>query len=371
MMKFNNKDINKMYIGDTLVNRVNDGDFQYMPKHDYASDYLTFDIVSGGTIAFSLQRNNTAYTKTISASTDNGQTWTEMQSGYRQSASTINVSAGDKVIFKGTNAAYGNGQNYCSTFSGSTAYFNACGNIMSLIYGDDFRGQTTLTETYTFRNLFMNTNVISAGNLILPATTLADSCYGAMFYNCRSLTSPPELPATTLVDYCYNGMFSGCRSLTVAPELPVTTLTVGCYSGMFANCNSLTTAPELPATTMTERCYSGMFEGCTSLTTAPELSATIMNNGCYNSMFSHCTSLTTAPELPATTLANNCYKYMFLLCTSLNYVKCLATDISADECTTQWMQDVSSTGTFVKASSMNDWTTGVDGIPEGWIIENV
>ena len=80
MMKFNNKDINKMYIGDTLVNRVNDGDFQYMPKHDYASDYLTFDIISGGTVVFSLQRNNTAYTKTISASTDNGQTWTEMQS---------------------------------------------------------------------------------------------------------------------------------------------------------------------------------------------------------------------------------------------------------------------------------------------------
>lgn len=29
-----------------------------------------------------------------------------------------------------------------------------------------------------------------------------------------------------------------------------------------------------------------------------------------------------------------------------------------------------STGTFVKAASMNDWTTGENGIPEGWTVEN-
>ena len=345
MMKFNNKDINKMYIRDTLVNRINDGDFQYMPpKHDYASDYLTFDIISGGTVVFSLQRNNTANTKTISASTDNGQTWTEMQSGYGSSASTINVSAGDRVIFKGMNGRYGVSNNYCSTFSGSTAYFNVEGNIMSLIYGDDFIGQTTLTEAYTFRNLFMNTNVISAGNLILPATTLATNCYTSMFYQCTSLTLPPELPATTLVVNCYYGMFEGCTSLTIAPVLSATTLAQSCYRSMFGGCTSLTSAPELPATTLVDNCYYRMFEGCTSLTIAP--------------------------ELPAITLEYQSYRNMFSGCTSLSYIKCLATDISANRCTGAWVTDVSSTGTFVKASSMNDWTTGTSGIPEGWTIEN-
>ena len=370
MMKFNNKNVNKMYIWNTLVNRINDGDFQYMAKHEYASDYLTFDIVSGGTIVFSLRSSRTGYTKTISASTDNGQTWTEMQSGYGSSASTINVSAGDKVIFKGMNAAYDNNQN-CSMFSGSTAYFNLEGNIMSLIYGDDFRGQTTLTEIYTFRNLFMNTNVISSENLILPATTLADECYYGMFYNCTSLrTVPSVLPATELTYRCYYGMFNGCRSLTTAPELPATTLTQGCYQNMFLGCTSITSAPELPATTLADYCYSSMFFGCTSLTTAPSiLPATTLANYCYSSMFRDCTNLTTAPELPSTTLATNCYSGMFRDCTSLNYAKCLATDISATSCTTRWMENVvSSTGTFVKAESMNDWPTGDSGIPNGWTV---
>ena len=61
-------------------------------------------------------------------------------------------------------------------------------------------------------------------------------------------------------------MFSGCTSLTSAPELPATTLANGCYGGMFYNCSSLTTAPAaLPATTLAIGCYAGMFQGCTSL----------------------------------------------------------------------------------------------------------
>ena len=85
-------------------------------------------------------------------------------------------------------------------------------------------------------------------------------------------------------------------------------------------------------------------------------------------MFKGCTSLTTAPELPATTLTTYCYQWMFQLCTNLNYIKCLATDISASNCTTGWVNNVASTGTFVKAASMSSWTTGTNGIPEGWTV---
>jgi hypothetical protein len=87
-------------------------------------------------------------------------------------------------------------------------------------------------------------------------------------------------------------------------------------------------------------------------------------------MFYDCSSLTTAPELPATTLAYWCYRYMFNGCSNLNYIKMLATDISADDCLYNWVKGVASTGTFVKNSSMTNLPTGTSGIPEGWTVVN-
>jgi hypothetical protein len=116
-------------------------------------------------------------------------------------------------------------------------------------------------------------------------------------------------------------------------------------------------------------CYQCMFRGCTSLVTAPELPATTLAEGCYNCMFYGCTSLTTAPELPATTLAGHCYRYMFDGCTKLNYITMLATDISASECLNNWVNGVSSTGTFVKHPDMTSLPNGTSGIPEGWTVE--
>ena len=87
-----------------------------------------------------------------------------------------------------------------------------------------------------------------------------------MFARCASLAQAPQLPATTLADECYAAMFDMCANLTQAPELPATTLTDGCYSQMFRECTSLKQAPELPATQLTEGCYENMFEGCSSLT---------------------------------------------------------------------------------------------------------
>ena len=115
-----------------------------------------------------------------------------------------------------------------------------------------------------------------------------------------------------------------------------------------------------------------MFEGCTSLTTVPSnmLPATTLVNKCYYYMFLYCTSLTTAPLLPATTLVKECYFNMFRNCTSLNSITCLATDISANNCTASWVSNVASSGTFVKAASMTGWSRGVNGIPTNWTVQN-
>ena len=72
--------------------------------------------------------------------------------------------------------------------------------------------------------------------------------------------------------------------------------------------------------------------------------------------------------LPATKLKINCYAFMFSGCTNLNYVKCLATDISARDCTANWLKSTARKGTFVKAEGI-EWPTNSDsGIPQGWTV---
>ena len=111
-----------------------------------------------------------------------------------------------------------------------------------------------------------------------------------------------------------------------------------------------------------------MFSVCTGLTAAPTLPATTLAESCYSYMFSGCTGLTAAPTLPATTLAEYCYSDMFSGCTGLNKIICKATDISANECTNNWVKGVSASGTFEKPAEMNDWTTGTSGIPNNWTV---
>ena len=366
-LKYNGKSIRKIYQGDELVKKMNYGQssdvFQYI-KNDgdtptpptpvpYDEQYLTIESTSDNN-TISLVASRTYITKTVSASTDNGNTWTEYTSstGGTQIAS---LNTGDKVLVKGGNSAYALDLDIAPSFWNmynyftSSGQFNAYGNIMSLISGDSFVNADTLTANYTFGGLFSGcTGLTSAENLILPATTLEESCYQSMFQGCTSLaTAPSVLPATTLAlaFNCYESMFKDCTSLTTAPQLPATTLTNACYESMFAYCSNLTVAPELPATTM-----RGYY--------------------CYRYMFQGCTNLTTAPELPATTLTPSCYESMFQACESLNYIKCLATDISASNCTVNWVLNVPSTGTFVKKASMTRWTTGSNGIPEGWTVQN-
>jgi hypothetical protein len=69
-------------------------------------------------------------------------------------------------------------------------------------------------------------------------------------------------------------------------------------------------------------------------------------------------------------LKKYCYYNMFYGCTSLNHIVCLATNISASNCTTDWVNGVASTGTFVKDHNMTSWTTGNSGIPTGWAVED-
>lgn len=209
-------------------------DCEYNPTHDYSKYYLTFDVLTGGTVIW---KANGDAARTISYSINNG-AWTEITS--TTAGTPINVSVGDKIRLKGTNGQYATGKDVASMFSGGTAYYNVEGNIMSLIGGDNFTGLTSFNnKQWVFHDLFNTSKAVSAENLILPVTTLTKCCYRAMFAHAKSLTKAPELPATTVAASAYCYTFQECILLEKAPELPATTLVDKCYTGMFEKCTNL------------------------------------------------------------------------------------------------------------------------------------
>ena len=226
----------------------------------------------------------------------------------------------------------------------------------------------TAMPSHGFYQLFYGCNSLTdASNLILPATTLATSCYEGMFYTCTYLEKAPELPATTLAKNCYAYMFYGCTRLETPPQiLPAMTLAISCYDYMFADCRNLAVAPELPATTLASYCYEYMFSG-SGLCTAPKLPATELAEYCYFGMFQKC-KFTTAPDLPAKDLELDCYTEMFYGCHNLNSIKAVFTTEPSDTYTRNWLSGVASTGTFVKSKDATWNVTGVNGVPEGWTV---
>ena len=137
--------------------------------------------------------------KTIEYSINGGE-WTSLTS--TSSGATIPVAKDDVVRFRGNNTTYATSKSAYSGFEGGQSTgvsYDIEGNIMSLLYGDNFQNATELTNsTYQFCSLFKLAPVVSAKNLVLPATTLKNYCYRAMFSKCSTLVEAPALPATTL-----------------------------------------------------------------------------------------------------------------------------------------------------------------------------
>ena len=406
---------------------------------DMLSTPLTFEAVSEGDITFTIAYSYThpVVLTPVEYQINDG-SWTTYASWPADAASItsstgnwpvtfgdpIHVAAGDKVAFRGNNASYyGNGTGYECHIT-STANVYVYGNVMSLVNSTDFATLKTLTGSWNFGYLFslpkehaydppITVTTIKSHptkDIVLPATTLTDNCYWAMFAGCKGITRAPELPATTMTGSCYTQMFRAtgltaapalpatvmqpysydpetyvetlgsidcymqmfqdCTDLTVAPELPATTLTHGVYQNMFEGCTSLVNAPALPATDLTgaDQCYTAMFKGCTSLITAPALPATKLDQWCYMEMFSGCTSLVNAPALPATTLPADCYHRMFEGCTSLKKAPVLPAPTVTDQ-TYGGMFDGCTSLNYVKCLAVNivDTSHGEDATTDCWL----
>ena len=218
---------------------------------DYCQEYFTIEALEDDLTAM-LSRNACEYR------IDDG-SWKSLSANRK----TSRINKGQTLSFRGNltpKPHFGIG-----TFTISKKC-NIKGNIMSMLYGDDFIGQNDLSgKTYAFYDLFKNcTNIVDAYGLILPTTAVEKYCYEYMFYNCTSLTTAPELPATTLALQCYERMFYGCTSLIKAPKLPATTLATGCYQYMFQGCSNLCYIKMLATDIKVDYCLDGWVNGVAS-----------------------------------------------------------------------------------------------------------
>lgn len=317
---------------------------------DYSKQYLTI---------MSLEDNNEIIWKTTSNGdlnisievSTNGSTWVN-KDATQAGIALATLNAGDILYLRTreeTVAGYSTSADLYDYFS-STGQFALEGNIMSLLYRDNFWNYTALpTGSYTFHRLFGDCDgLVDITNLVMPATTLRAHCYERMFAG-SGITSLPGnlLPATTLADNCYERMFA-LTSFTDVPEgfLPATTLAQYCYQYMFVS-SAVVSVPAdlLPATTVVW--------------------------SCYRAMFSSCESLAAAPDLPASRLTAYCYRSMFYHCYAIKSVKCLATTgLGTTECTQAWLTGAPSGGTFYAKSGVS-WASGGNGIPSGWTRINV
>jgi hypothetical protein len=348
----------------TITEKIKPKNWPYVGR-DMVTGEIVYTLVPEPWVTFTAEEASSSIgleklstNQTLEYSTDTT-TWNTFDT-----TTDIPLNNGDKVYVRGVlsadNAAYSDYTQF--KMSGKIA---ASGNCNALWNYEDLNAPLKKCCGYC---MFYNCASLTTAPE-LPATTLTNYCYYCMFGGCTSLTTAPILLATELAPFCYSHMFISCSLLTIVPEiLPATTLAYSCYDFMFNGCTSLVTAPELPATTLTTYCYANMFNNCTSLVTAPELPATELADNCYYAMFSDCTALTTTPELPATKLTKSCYYCMFIRCNNLQYIKCLATNISAYNCTYYWVSGLSNTGTFIKHPDMTGWKTGTNGIPSGWTV---
>ena len=335
MIAVANTSLSRIYVGDSELNHVRVGNDIIWPR----SGRVKFEAQGNTPVIVGLASRSTVQ-DVLQYSAD-GTNWTDFNTG-----TTIELST------SGTSSVYVRGKQSGNQSTSDFTQFTTSGD-----------GSLRLTGRVNALWSYDNTNA-----------ALRSNCGYGMFMNCNRLRNIPNLlfTAKQAGSSCYFRMFQGCSNLNRGPStLSADTVGYQSYMCMFQDCTSLIDTPTLPASTLGNFCYRNMFAGCTSITSGPALSAETLMKSCYDRMFYGCSSLTDAPVLPAETLVESCYERMFSGCTSLAAIECHATDISATKCVDNWVSGVAASGTFKKATSMSDWTTGASGIPSDWSVVDV
>lgn len=303
-------------------------------------NYFTLEAIESGTFTLTIPSSvPVSYLSYISYSLDGGHTWTRTDNVNSTDVviTTPTVAADDTVMWKGVGTRMHDLTTSTTTggakFS-STGKFNAYGELLSLLKGDDFMTQRTVETSigYTFIGLFYQSKVVDASDLIFPDNTVIPARIAqGMFKECTDLIYGPRQicseNTTQLKGRAFIEMFQGCTSMLSGPEhIYGATGDLGCCQQMFAQCSSLATAPALHQTVIGYYSYFKMFMDCISLTIAPTIVVAEFQDGTSagatghecDAMFYNCSVLTTADfVLQPTVICDSTYREMFRACTNL------------------------------------------------------
>ena len=207
------------------------------------------------------------------------------------------------------------------------------GNVMSLVWGDDFVYAPAnkvpypgvMTWPYSndelrLGNFIESKRITDASNLWLPTRNLGKNIFNGMFSEYTILTAPPAINAKHLSYGACEGMFYGCTSLQTMPTILTETAEARAFKDMFNGCSALSTTTELHVKRIVPYIsnpydsyglqtdtFQGMFYNCTSLTTAPtwnqpsiiveKIEGFEAPAYTFNSMFYGCSSLVDASTI--------------------------------------------------------------------------
>ena len=331
MNGFNLSDIQDAKLGTTQLSSIYLGSIKLWESDPQINEYLWFEHRdSGGYLYFELA--GTMSDITIEYSTDKTN-WTSVTLSTSGTTSTyITINKGRPTYIRGNNSAYATSSSAYFHFR-CTGYSVVGGNIMSLIYGDNFKGQTTLSSTYAFNSLFKSAGyLMSISNLRLPATSIPNYAYQNMFYGNNINDMIPEIPATYVGFYGMSNMFGSCTSLNDVPDLSTITRVNGyAFANMFSNCSALTVLPDFHNVGTIEYWapWRYTFSGCTSIVDArwnkngsrllPDHLTVSDGGSAYEQMFRGCTGLKYAPELTDKNPHTGEFNNMFNGCTNSRF----------------------------------------------------
>ena len=126
----------------------------------YENQYLTTEALESGTITFTIPSAVTTSNVTNVSYRKNGGEWTTTANSSSEVVITVNVATDDIIEWRGTATCYGGGGAFadCSHWGG-TASFDVYGNLMSMLYGNDFYILTEINELEYSLNSYIKCNV--------------------------------------------------------------------------------------------------------------------------------------------------------------------------------------------------------------------
>ena len=177
-------------------------------------------------------------------------------------------------------------------------------------------------------------------------------------------------------------MFDGCENLTSIPRLnDLTTLGIGCFEYMFANCKNLyDKVSDYVANNVTLSGYAGKILKLKRAQTGYVSSLdmyyyTIFNSNittvpvdCCKGMFKGCKRLKYGPVIQNISPGAGAYEEMFYNCYNLKVLRYERTSAPTASQFSDWVKNVSNSGTFSRASSWNI-SYGDNGVPTGWTVQ--